>query len=160
MLLVSKKLDAKEEGMGTTRDPQWLTKLYSQSFPVDQPVDLTITVDGSADNSGMIAFIRCIPGLYEALRAPQRGDDDPLTLEDPEDLYYLLKNVHEARMNLQTQEERVMLACRDAGVSMETMASALGLKRKQNVDYHLRRIDRAAEKGRTAASLEHEADVD
>ena len=147
--------------MNETPDPAWLTKLLSRGFPTDRPEDVTVTVNAGRDNSAMVALASRIPGLYEALRAPQRtGESDPLELEDPDDLYYLLLHLHEARMLLQGQEERVMLACREAGVSMDTMATALGLKRRQNVDYKLRNIDKSGKRGRTAASLEHETDVD
>lgn len=142
-------------------DPTWLTKLFTRGFPTDRPVELQdVTVNAGEDHGGMIAFISRIPGLYDALRKRQTKDGpDPLNAEDPENMYYLLLHVHEARMLLQAQEERVILACKEAGVTFDAMATALSLRSRQHAHYRYRRVQDAAAQGRTCASLDHETGV-
>lgn len=121
-------------------------------FRVDQPTDVTITVDPRHDSAAVITLASRLRGLVDALRAPRRrGAPDPLLVEHPDDLYYLLDHLHRIRMILEDQEERVLQLAHSRGVSLRTLAAALDISSAEGVRYRLQRIEEADKQDPTAA---------
>lgn len=126
-------------------------------FPTDQTTDVTITVDPRTDTPAIVMLASRLRGLVDALRPSyERGETDPLLDEHPDDLYYLLDHLHRIRMVLEGQEERVLKAAHERGVSLRTLAAALDINSAEGVRYRLQRIEEASRQGRTAASLDEE----
>lgn len=79
----------------------------------------------------------------EVLRA--RPDIPNVGYGEQEELYALLVRLHRARVGLQAEEERVLVAAHVQGLSLRRLARALEVASPDTVAHRLRRIRRQAD---------------
>lgn len=90
--------------------------------------------------------------VAEQVRRALDGVPGALACAAPEELYALLMELHQARVELQADEERVLLAANTHGLSLRRLARALEVSSPDTVAHRLRRIRRTQDPAGTVST--------